>query len=463
MNKKNQYKQLILFLISTVFVLLQTALFAFIWFEYYNRPDVMEPFYNRGNYVMIALYAAMCFLFYKFFGCFRVGYLRVYDTVFTLATALLCINTITYFQLCLICRWTFWEHVLPILVMTLIDVVLLTVWTVFSRWLYLKLSPPRDLLVVYGEYSPDNLMAKLASRPDKYLVKEAIRFDSDIDVIKEKMLTSGGVVLTDIPSHERNLLLKFGFEHDIRCYSVPKISDVMIMNAASINLFDTSLLLFRNNGISIGQRAAKRLFDILVSIIGIIVSSPLLLIIALLIKLYDGGPVFFTQERLTRGGKVFQIIKFRSMRVRKDEAEYVMTRKNDDRITPVGKILRNLHFDELPQLFNILKGDMSIVGPRPECPHLAEEYCKIIPEFSFRLKVKAGLTGYAQVYGKYNTTPYDKLKLDLTYIKRYSFWLDLKLIFMTFKILFQKENTEGIDPWQKSAATKDNLEKLGKQ
>ncbi len=463
MKNKNQYRQLILFIISTTFVLLQTAIFAYVWFHDYSHPDVMVPLYNRGNYVVIILYAFMCFLIYKLFGCFRVGYLRVYDTLFTLAAALLCINTVTYLQLCLICRWKFLDHLEPLLMMTLVDAVILTVWSLFSRWVYLKMSPPRDLMVVYGEYSPDNLMSKLASRPDKYHVKEAICISSDMDLIKEKILRCGGVVLTDIPSHERNHLLKYCFEHDVRCYSVPKISDIMIINSATINLFDTSLLLFRNNGISIGQQFAKRLFDIVVSAIGIVVASPFMLIIALLVKCYDGGPVFFKQDRLTKDGKVFRIIKFRSMRVQNEKKEYCLTRKDDDRITPVGKVLRNIHFDELPQLFNILKGDMSIVGPRPECPHLAEEYCQIVPEFNFRLKVKAGLTGYAQVYGKYNTTPYDKLKLDLAYIKKYSFWLDLKLIFMTFKILFQKENTEGIESWQKTAATKDNLQKLGKQ
>ena len=151
------------------------------------------------------------------------------------------------------------------------------------------------------------------------------------------------------------------------------------------------------------------------------------------------------------------------MRVENKKTEYRMTRKNDERITPVGKVIRNIHFDELPQILNILKGDMSFVGPRPECPQLAEEYRKIVPEFHFRLKVKAGLTGFAQVYGKYNTTPYDKLKLDLTYIENYSLWMDVKLILLTFKILFQKENSEGIEPWQKSAATKDNLKKLNKK
>lgn len=139
-----------------------------------------------------------------------------------------------------------------------------------------------------------------------------------------------------------------------------------------------------------------------------------------------------------------------------------MTRKNDERITPIGRLLRNIHFDELPQLINILKGDMSVVGPRPECPGLAQEYQEMIPEFSYRLKMKAGLTGYAQVYGKYNTTPYDKLKLDLTYIKNYSFWLDMKIVLLTVRILFRKENTEGIEHWQKTAATKENLEKIGK-
>ena len=197
----------------------------------------------------------------------------------------------------------------------------------------------------------------------------------------------------------------------------------------------------------------KRLFDILASSIGLIVISPLFLILAIWIKLDSKGPVFYKQDRVGRGNKDFKLYKFRSMRVETEKKEYCMTRKDDDRVTPIGKITRKIHFDELPQLFNILKGDMSLVGPRPETVKLAEEYGKLIPEFAFRLKVKAGLTGYAQVYGKYNTTPYEKLKLDLTYIQRYSFLLDLKLMLLTIKILFQKENTEGIEAWQTTAAT----------
>ena len=182
----------------------------------------------------------------------------------------------------------------------------------------------------------------------------------------------------------------------------------------------------------------------MLSLIGIVIASPFMLIIALAVKLYDGGPVFYKQERLTRDEKPFMIYKFRSMSMDSEKNGARLAAKGDKRVTPVGKIIRNIHFDELPQLFNILKGDMSMVGPRPERQVIADQYAEEIPEFVFRTKVKAGLTGYAQVYGKYNTTPYDKLKLDLTYIRNYSVLEDLKLIIMTPKIMLMKESTEGV-------------------
>ncbi len=165
--------------------------------------------------------------------------------------------------------------------------------------------------------------------------------------------------------------------------------------------------------------------------------------IAILVKAYDGGPVFYRQPRLTKDGKVFDVLKFRSMRVDSEKKGARLAMKNDDRVTPVGRVIRNIHFDELPQIFNILKGDMSLVGPRPERPEIAAQYKREIPEFDYRLKVKAGLTGFAQVYGKYNTTPYDKLKLDLTYIENYSILLDFKLLFLTFKISFPEREYGG--------------------
>ena len=200
-----------------------------------------------------------------------------------------------------------------------------------------------------------------------------------------------------------------------------------------------------------GQSFCKRAMDIAIGLAGCILASPVMFVIAAAIKLYDGGPVLYSQERITKNGKPFQIYKFRSMIVESEKRGARLASSHDDRITPVGKVIRRLHVDELPQLFNVLVGDMSFVGPRPEREEITKEYEQSIPQFRFRLKVKAGLTGYAQVYGQYNTVPYDKLKLDLTYIENYSLWLDLKLILLTVKILFQKEKSEGVDDSQKTA------------
>lgn len=329
------------------------------------------------------------------------------------------------------------------LAMTGIDLIIVVIWVVGMRFVYTRLYPPRQMLMVYGEHNPGDLRSKLETREDKYAIKEMVPISLGLDAIKEKICGYKAVVIGDIPSHERNVLLKYCFEKDIRCYSIPKLSDIMLRNADDIHLFDTTLLLSRNLRLTAEQLFCKRLVDIVFSL--------LMLVIALAIKLYDGGPVLYKQPRLTRDKQIFMILKFRSMKMDSEVKGAQLAKKEDDRITPVGKIIRRIHFDELPQIFNILKGDMSLVGPRPERPEIAAVYCEKIPEFDYRLKVKAGLTGYAQVYGKYNTTPYDKLKLDLTYIETYSLKLDVKLLMLTFKILFQKENTEGVEAWQKTA------------
>ena len=461
MKNREQYKKLLSLIASLIILCLQTGIFVFVWYHCYSESG--SNYFVRGNYFIIAQYMLMIFFFYKIYGGFRIGFLRMFEVVYSQVLSVICVNAMTYFQLCLIGRWEFMTHLTPILVMTLVDIVVALVWAFFSRWVYVKLYPPRKLLLVYGPYSPDNLIKKMSAREDKYEIEEAISIERDIEEIEEKISQYHNVILTDIPADLRNRLLKYCFKHNIRCYCVPKISDIMIMSSENIHLFDTSLLVFRNIGLTAEQRFAKRAFDLVLSLILSVLTAPLMLIIAACIKLYDGGPVFFAQDRLTKDGKIFKVIKFRSMKVQQENAQYTLTRKDDERVTPVGKVLRAIHFDELPQMYNILMGDMSFVGPRPECPKLAAEYCQIVPQFDYRLKVKAGLTGYAQVYGKYNTTPYDKLKLDLTYITKYSLLLDLKLIMLTVKILFQKENTEGIESWQTSAATRDNLEKLNQK
>ncbi len=215
-------------------------------------------------------------------------------------------------------------------------------------------------------------------------------------------------------------------------------------NAEELNLFDTQLALIREYELTFEQRFMKRMMDIIISLLALIILSPLMLIVALCIKIYDGGTVFFTQERYTKDFKKFKIHKFRSMIMDAEKPGQVIPAvEHDPRITPIGKFIRATRIDELPQFIDILVGNMSLVGPRPERIEHVNKYCKEVPEFGMRLKVKGGLTGYAQVYGKYNTSAYDKLKLDLSYISNYSLMLDLKIILLTLRTIFSKESTEG--------------------
>jgi len=453
MNKRDQYKGILRFWASAILMLLQTGIYSYAWFNWYA--DAGLDYFFRGNYVVIGLYALISFFFMKAFGCFQIGKVKVGETIFTQILSTLCVNAVTHLQLCLIGVWRLTENLAPILYMTAVDIVLVVLWAFFATWVFAKLYPPRAILMVYGEREPVNLLRKMKIREDKYDVRESISCNVEWDVLTEKIEKYGAVLMADISSDIRNKILKYCFNNHIRCYAVPKISDIMIMSAEKIQISDTALLLFRNQGLSAGQRCIKRIFDIVVGAVAVIIASPVMLVIAAAIKIYDGGPVFFIQDRLTRNGEVFRIYKFRSMRVQGADEKQSITKKNDDRITPVGHIIRKLHLDELPQVFNIIKGDMSFVGPRPEWTATTDLYSQNLPEFLFRLKVKAGLTGYAQVYGKYNTTPYDKLMLDLTYIEKYSFWLDIKLMLLTVKTLFQKENTEGVEAWQTSAQIED--------
>ena len=456
MVRREKYKRLIMFLASVLVIGLQTLNFAYVWFTQYNfRSVIGSTYWRRGHWALFALYALIVFIVSRLFGALKVGYMRMLDVIISQILSVICTNIIAYIQLALIGRWRFMDHVVPMVYLMLVNLAVVLLWAAAVRWMYVNIYPPRQMILVYDSRNPEKLLKNISSRADKYVISEAVYLGSGMDYIKERILQSQGVMIGDMPSHERNLLVKYCFEKNIRCYCSPKISDIMIMSSEKMHMFDTPLLLFRNRGLTVEQQAFKRMFDIICSMLMLVILSPVMLIISLLVKGYDGGPIFYKQERLTQDGKVFLVYKFRSMRVDSEKAGARLAMKNDDRITPVGRVLRNIHFDELPQLLNILKGDMSLVGPRPERPEIAAEYEKEIPEFSYRLKVKAGLTGYAQVYGKYNTTPYDKLKLDLTYIENYSFFLDLQLIATTVKILFQKENTEGVEQWQVTAATKE--------
>ena len=421
MKKREQFKGMVRFWAAAILVLLETANFAYVWFECYGDMGIL--FAMRGNLVLIGLHALMIYVFLKVNGSMKLGQVRIRKMLSSQFIAITCVNVITYLQLCMIARWSFLLHVEPMVYLTLADFAVAFVWILIANMIYRKLYPPKRMLVIYGSRKPERLIAKLKTRKDKYTICETVSAECGWDAVIEKVNQYNTVLICDVVSPMRDELMKHCFNESIICYIMPDISDIMMMGAEKIQISDTTMLMLRNQGLSAGQRCIKRIFDIVVGVLAVIIASPVMLVIAIAIKAYDGGPVFFTQSRLTRDGQVFKIYKFRSMRVQKEDDKNCITRKNDDRITPVGHIIRKLHLDELPQILNIIKGDMSFVGPRPEWTATTEQYAQNLPEFLLRLKVKAGLTGYAQIYGKYNTTPYDKLMLDLTYIEKYSFLL----------------------------------------
>ena len=393
------------------------------------------------------VYAILLYTFTSLYGGYQIGQLKRLDVINSQIISILFVNAITYLQISLMERTLVISKALPIVILTLADIVIIIVWAYIADAVYKKMYPPRDIALIYD--NPFDLIEvedKLNMRKDKFNLKVVLSSDEDFEAVKKALDECGVVALASEKEPLRENILKYCFEKGISVYISPKLSDLMIRGASRLELFDSPIYYCSNKGLTIGQRIIKRLMDMILSLVLIILFSPVMIVIAAAIKLHDKGPVLFKQKRYTKDGKVFNILKFRSMIVDAEkDGEVIPAEDNDPRITPVGKVIRKIRMDELPQLFNILKGDMSVVGPRPERVEHVDMYSEQIPEFRYRLKVKGGLTGYAQVLGKYNTSPYDKLRLDLIYIENYSLLLDLKLMLTTIKILFKPESTEGFN------------------
>lgn len=449
MRNRDRCKKAIMFLASLIMVGTVTAIFAYVWYEYY-ADIIVQPFFRKGNWLVIGIYALLLYVLTRMYGGLRIGYLKRGDVIYSASLSLLFVNLLTYFQVSLIGRH--FMEAEPFITMTVVDLICIALWGMGGNTLYQRLYPPHQMLLIYGSSTAESLVYKMSQRADKYDICEAVNIEDGLEAVFAKISNYEAIIICDVKAEARNKILKHCFHESKRTYLTPKISDTIVRGADSIHLFDTPLLLCRNKGLSFEQRFIKRAMDLVLALAGLAVLWPFMLLVALAVKVYDGGPILYSQERLTWNGRRFSVYKFRSMIVDAEkEGGTRLASKNDDRITPVGRIIRKLRLDELPQLINIIKGDMSVVGPRPERPEIAAQYEETMPEFSYRLKVKAGLTGYAQVMGKYNTTPYDKLKLDLMYIESYSLFLDIKLILMTIKILFLPGSTEGVTEGARTA------------
>ena len=450
MRNYDPYKKTILFFLSLLNIILMTILFGFFWYKFFAGTMYVYKFYRRGNYAVIALYAMFLIFFYRMYGAMKIGQLRRIEVILSQYLSIFIANIFTYMIISLLAFRSI--DVLPMVVMTLGDFLITTVWRFCAGHLYGRIFKSWKILLIYGERPATDLVYKVEERRDKYAISDAINVSEGLEAIAEKAKNFEAVIIGDINARDRNDVLKYCYGNGIRAYVIPKISDIIMMGSDRIHIFDTPFLLEKGYSLSFDQRFWKRALDLVLAVPVFILTSPVMLLTTLMIKLDDGGSVLYKQIRCTQDGREFEMIKFRSM-VENAESDGIakLAQKDDCRITRIGKFIRATRIDELPQLYNIIVGDMSFVGPRPERPEIIRQYMEDMPEFKFRMRVKAGLTGFAQIYGKYNTIPYDKLKLDLFYIENYSVWIDIKLILMTVKILLKRESTEGVSEKQVTA------------
>ena len=446
-------------------IIVLTYFYYVMWNRYYRGDEV--PAYNgNGKYLLMLIYAVLILVLFVLCDSFKYGHRKLTEVVISQWISILFVDIVTYFQMSLIANHLL--NPLPYVGLVVIDVVFTWFASFIFTKVYHQIYVPKNMVMIYGSDKAIDLKFKMDTRRDKYRITKVISYEEGVDKIKEEISRHDAVIINDLPAKTRNDILKYCYANQVRTYVVPKISDIITRGAEEINLFDTPLLLVKGRGLNSAQKLVKRIMDIVLSVIALIPGLPIMAVVAICIKAEDGGPVFYRQERVTEGGKVFRIIKFRSMVVDAEkEGKSIPATENDPRITKVGRVLRASRLDELPQILNILGGAMSWVGPRPERVEHMQKYCEEVPEFALRLKVKGGLTGYAQIYGKYNTSAYDKLRLDLMYIENYSIFLDIKLLFMTLQILFKRESTEGFDKAEEIAEKRDELlagkEKAGRE
>lgn len=429
-------------------VAIATGLFVFVWIRFATVHNQTGHLLGTANKLMVAaLYALLFIIFGRWLHAFKIGVERKAKVLAGIALTVFVTNFVEIFlSMAITGQFRFFgEFLWRYSLLTIVQIMLLSLLVIAMVNLYRKVIPPLRLIEITGDHQ-NKLGKNLNSIKTKYQVIRSISYTASREELEDTIKECDAVLVNDIPAQDQNDIIKLCFGRNKRIYVSPKISDIIIKASENLNVVDTPLFLSRNQPLKIRQRILKRVFDITVSFLSIILLSPVFLITAIAIKLDDHGPVFFRQERITRDNQKFRILKFRSMIVdaEKDGRPHPAGEK-DDRITRVGRVIRACRIDELPQLFNILHGEMSIVGPRPERVEHVEKYSSEIPEFNFRHKVKGGLTGYAQVYGKYNTSALDKLKLDMIYVVNYSFVMDIQIIFETIKILLLRDSTEGFN------------------
>lgn len=453
MTRKEKIKKLLKLSYTVLSLVIAFCTADAIW--YWNvAPGWSQGFFGTETLLMVGiLFCIVYFFFAKMYDAHKIGLYRLQELAFSQMLAYGIGDGVLFIAA------FFWFHnfqrirIRLFLLAFALQLLLILINTFLFNRLYAHFDEPRKIMILYGSEDYKRLLVKIQEKKRRYQVLACMNESENLSAIFEALAKCKDIYLCDVRDEVKDRVILFCNAHQKDIHISMDIGDLLILGDEVSHSFDTPFLRNKKTPVAWYYPFLKRLSDIVISMTAILLLSPIMIITALSIKLYDRGPVFYKQTRLTKDGRRFEIIKFRSMKMDAEKNGAQLSTVHDDRITPVGKIIRKLRIDELPQLFNILKNDMAVVGPRPERPEIAVQYEQDIPEFHLRLQVKAGLTGYAQVYGKYNTTPLDKLKLDLIYITQRSVLFDLRILFYTLKIIFIPESTEGIPDGQSTAAT----------
>ncbi len=423
-------------------------IFCYVWALYYNE-KTFEGFWYQGMLICAALYILIYYAFGKLYRAFKINIAGTGELMLSQFLAIGMSDFVMY-MVCYLTHMRF-ANPLPGLIAAAIQLIVTCFLIKVNKASIAKYIPPQSAIFIYGakmqlraehiETSAEQLINKLKKKhSDLFEIQEVCSDTQESSELVGKIADYEAVILCHVSQKLRARLLAVCAEKGKSVYVTPKLEDIMLMNYEYNSMTDTPMLMLpaRRDGYK-----GKRFLDIGMSVLMLLIFSPFMLLAALCIKLEDGGPILYRQRRVTQNGREFDMLKFRSMIVDAEKQGYMPAVQKDSRITKTGKFIRATRFDETPQLFNILKGDMSIVGPRPERIEHVQKYTENLPEFSYRLRVRGGLTGYAQIYGKYNTSAEDKLKMDLMYIEKQSLLLDLQLILLTVKVIFMRESTEG--------------------
>lgn len=413
---------------------------------FYLRYKGLIPTFNYSAYQSVLPYIVIAFILINVFSGIYTLYNKQYLDLFSITLISQIMMSFLIMAMTFFGRWFAFPRTIVFLNL-IISIFILTLWRFFVLRIYRDRSGIKKVMVVGPKDSCQEAVKNFKYSKSKQYQVVAITIDNYYENIKNNIDEIDIFYLLNFSSlEEENKILSYLILHEKSMFLGTNFGNILRIGNRIMNIDDESIISISDFEISPENDTIKRMIDIIISSLMLVVTSPVMLITALLIKITSKGPVFYKQVRITKGQKEFEILKFRSMRIdAEDISGPVLAQAEDPRVTTVGKYIRSLRIDELPQLFNVLKGEMSLIGPRPERPFFVKQFQNENPYYYLRHTVRAGITGYAQVYGKYSTGFNNKLKFDLLYIKKYSLMLDLQILFQTVKILFDKVSSEGVD------------------